>query len=240
MLLSLFPSMLLVAIVVVFLISRIIAREEQQNMFSQVPPISVPLPNPPTISSVPNTLTSTVDIPPSTISHNAFASDDINYVFPLLRQKLPKGYVHPSMPKPSTYIPTNVPPSTPNLGTNILNSIRLQRKSPHPHPTMLNKADVSPSTPNIGTHIPGSMSQRMSPPPHLSMLNEVDVPPSTSNCGTYIPSSTKSQRKSPPPHLSILNKADIPPSAPNPNTYIPSPTRSQRKSPPPHPFMPHA
>ena len=104
MLPSHFSSMLLVAITVLFLISmptyeasRIIPGEEKQNLLSQVPPISM---------SVPNPLTTTSNIPPSTISQNAFASDDTNYVFPLLRRKLLKGYVPPSTPNPGTYIPS--------------------------------------------------------------------------------------------------------------------------------------
>ena len=110
--------------------SRIIPGEEKQNLLGQVPPISM---------SVPNPLTTTSDIPSSTINQNAFASDNTNYVFPLLRQNLLKGYVPPSTPNPGTYIP-----SLP----------RSQRKSPSPHLSMLNKADLPPSAPNPGTYIP--------------------------------------------------------------------------------------
>ncbi len=46
-----------------------------------------------------------------------------------------------------------VPPSVPNIGTHIPSSTRPQpqRKSPPPHPSMLNKADNPPSTLNPGT-----------------------------------------------------------------------------------------
>uniref|UniRef100_A0A2N9EUZ0 Uncharacterized protein n=1 Tax=Fagus sylvatica TaxID=28930 RepID=A0A2N9EUZ0_FAGSY len=107
--------------------SRIIPGEEKQNLLGQVPPISM---------SVPNPLTTTSNIPPSTISQNAFASDDTNYVFPLLRQKLAYRvmFLHQH---PIQALIFRVYQG--HKGRVLLHIL-----------SMLNKADVPPSAPNSG------------------------------------------------------------------------------------------
>ncbi len=223
MLSSHFLSMILVATGVLFLMSMpayeasIIIPGEEQNLLGQVPPISLPLPNPPTTNG-PHS--------PSTISQKAFASNyDINCVSPSQGRKLLMGYV---------------PPSAPNLGSHITASTRshdkaapllgsLQKSPPH--------VFVSPSAPNLGSYIPSSTrTQRNSPPPRPSMLNKVYITPSTPNSGTYIPSF--------PPHPPMLHKAYYV-SPPNPGSHVPasasttSPNTAPLHKSPPHPSMPN-
>ena len=179
MLPSHFPSMLLLATVLALSLmitpanetSIIIIHGEEQNLLSQVPQIFVLMPNP---------LTTTYNIPPSTINQKAFVSDDISYVSPLLSRKLLKSHVPPSTTNPSTYIP---------------HSTMTQRKRPPPHPSMLNKADVPPSSPNPRTYIPNSTRSQRKSTPHPSMLNKTDVP--QPNPGTHIPASTTSHNVAP-------------------------------------------
>jgi hypothetical protein len=178
MLPSHFPSMLLLATVLALSLMSTLAYEasiiiihgEEQNLIGQVPPISVLMPNP---------LTTTYNIPPSTINQKAFVSDDISYVSPLLSRKLLKSHVPPSTTNPSTYIP---------------HSTVTQKKSP-PHPSMLNKADVPPSSPNPRTYIPNSTRSQRKSAPHPSMLNKADVP--QPNPSTHIPASTTSHNVAP-------------------------------------------
>ena len=178
MLPSVFLNMLLIATVALFLMgmppheaSKILLHGEEQNMMSknqflgslkgQVPPISVPVPNPPT---------TTGDIPPSTISQKACASVQSS----LLRRRLhwapPHVLVPPSAPNPSSYVPSST----------------TQRNSPPPHPSMLHEAYYAPP-PNPGTYIPASTTSHKNHNTAPLLLHKCPPPVSMPNAGTSIP-----------------------------------------------------